>query len=147
MSAVIFAQDDDEVSLDEPDELFNYLEIFKSIRSGNIETIKDFIALHSDKINLQSDTGNSLLATACRYSQREIAKFLLESGADPNMQNIGGLSPLHWACCKRDVLFVPLLTGYGCNPALKNISGCTALEHSKLWQNYELYSQFPVLNL
>ena len=56
-------------------------------------------------------------------------KILLKNGADPNITNEDGLSPLHTAVNKQNITIVKLLLKYGANPNIK----------SKLYQQTPLH--------
>lgn len=119
--------------------------IFDHIINGDIEMISQFIIEHPNEVNTQNGLGVTLLCQACMYQKYDISEFLLQHGADPNLQNVGGLTPLHWAVTHSDTRFVTLLLEYGCDPTIKTTFGRTPLQHSKIWNNYELYSKFEKL--
>lgn len=82
------------------------IDIHAAVVSGNIEAIRQHIAAGTD-IN-QKDTmgGSSPLITACFYVQKEIAKLLINAGADINFQNNDGSTALHVAAffCKPEMV-------------------------------------------
>ncbi|CAB0034565.1 unnamed protein product [Trichogramma brassicae] len=49
---------------------------------------------------LVSETGDSLLHLALFYDRNEVVEVLLRNGADPNLANNQGLTPLHAMCIK-----------------------------------------------
>jgi ankyrin repeat protein len=54
-------------------------------------------------------------------------KLLLEHGADPNIKNKDGITPLHWAVFKSGVHVevVKLLLEHGADPNIQNKKGRT----------------------
>lgn len=68
------------------------------------------------------------LAFACggyfRMPNPEVLKLFLERGANPNMQNLNGHTPLHFATAKSGhPEIVKLLLDYGANPKIPNFKG------------------------
>ncbi len=59
-------------------------EFFADIRSDNIESIKKIIANNKDIINSRDVTGNPPLALTASKGKLEIAKILIDAGADVN---------------------------------------------------------------
>ena len=53
----------------------------------------------SNGANLDAKQGKGAYATheACLWGQTEMLKFLLEKGLDPNLQNNGGFTAMHFA--------------------------------------------------
>ncbi len=104
------------------------IDIHTAVATGNIAAVKQHIAAGTD-INLKDAMGGSSpLITACLYEQKEIAKLLIDSGADLGFKNNDGSTPLHVAAffCKPDM--VKLLLEKKANKMIKNKYGSTALE-------------------
>lgn len=67
-------------------------------RVGDLETVKLLLAAGVD-VNIQTDTGAigyTPLLVATLRAQEEVAQYLLEHGANPNIE-AAGFTPLHWA--------------------------------------------------
>ena len=69
--------------------------------------------------------------------------ILLRHGADPNVRNNWGFTPLHKAVSRGNLEIVQLLVDAGGNPTLKNIRGETPL-HFALDCNLPLYRDHPL---
>lgn len=57
-----------------------------------------------------------------------LARILLDAGADPNVQQEGGMSPLHEAVYNANPELVDLLIDFGANPHLSNDEGDSPLQ-------------------
>jgi hypothetical protein len=104
------------------------IDIHTAVASGNIAAVKQHIAAGTD-INLKDAMGGSSpLITACLYEQKQIAKLLIDAGANLGFKNNDGSTPLHVAAffCKPDM--VKLLLEKKANKTIKNKYGSTALE-------------------
>ena len=87
----------------------NISELVRAIADGDLEYVKEAIAT-GDDVN-DPEEAPLLVATAER--QKEIARFLLESGADPNFPHLPEWSCLTQAVACDDLEFVNLLCDYG----------------------------------
>ena len=63
-----------------------------------------------------------------KHYPREIAKALLEAGADPNRQNMEGDTPLHFAYLYGTPKDTAMLKEYGADDTISNRNGKTPLE-------------------
>ena len=70
---------------------------------------------------------SSLQHYASRHGHSDVCKLLLSSGADPNTQTPGGVTPLHRASYAGHVEVVRLLLGHGATVLLCDSDGRTAL--------------------
>lgn len=72
-------------------------DIFIATQSGDLEEIKQFIRGRGNVNKTDSDHGRSLLFWATKEGHEEIVSFLLENGADPNLEDHDGWTPISWA--------------------------------------------------
>mmetsp|Transcript_8973 Transcript_8973/g.19205 ORF Transcript_8973/g.19205 Transcript_8973/m.19205 type:complete len:546 (+) Transcript_8973:118-1755(+) len=75
--------------------------------------------------------GRSLIIIASAKGYHQVAKLLLQNGADVNFMNIKedkGGTALHEAASRRNEAMVELLLQYGANPFMANPSGATAMD-------------------
>jgi len=94
---------------------------------GDLNTINQHISAGSD-LNEREPTMNSTpLISAAVFGKTEVARALIEAGADVNLQNNEGSSALHTAAflCRTEI--VRMLLENGANKELKNIYGSTPL--------------------
>ena len=97
--------------------------------SGDINTLKEIIARNPYvNINFQTISGYTLLMFALQNKNVDVIKFLLEHGANPNLQNMYGETALFYAVrtvCMPDK--IEILLKNGADPNIKDICKHTAL--------------------
>lgn len=90
-------------------------------------------------LDLQCNRGNSPLHLAVGKGYKEISRdgqkltvsnyalveAMLKKGANPNLANAKGNTPLHLACTRRDAPMIALLLSYGALPNIGNREGRT----------------------
>lgn len=64
-------------------------------------------------VNYQDEEGNTLLIAAIKGDCESIIETLLKRGANPNIQNAYGNTPLHYAVSHKKFHSIDLLTQYG----------------------------------
>ncbi|CAB0033633.1 unnamed protein product [Trichogramma brassicae] len=74
-----------------------------------IDAVEKFLQLGQDPNCLVPETGDSplhlALLSALTYGQKNVVKLLIRSGADPNLANNDGLTPLHVISAKYGIHF------------------------------------------
>lgn len=93
---------------------------------GDLDVIKQHIAAGTDLDMTEPTMGSSPLISAAVFGKTEIARALIEGGADVNLQNNEGSSALHSAAflCRKEI--VEMLLDNGADKSLLNIYGSTA---------------------
>ena len=75
----------------------------KLCKEDSIDKIGIMIDQHPELLNLQDQKhGLTFIANAVIYSKLEIVRYLLNKGADPNIKDFVGESPLHLAADNSD---------------------------------------------
>lgn len=104
------------------------MDIHTAVVTGNVEAVKQHIAAGSD-INVKDPFGGSSpLISASVFGKTEIAKILMDAGADLNFQNNDGSTALHTSAffCRPEI--VKMLLEKGADKSLKNKFNATAYE-------------------
>ena len=102
--------------------------IHAAIINNDLESVKTLIASGSDINEKEPASGSSPLTTAAMMNRKEIARLLVEAGADLNQANNDGSTALHTAAffCRTEI--VKLLLENDADKSIQNNSNATALE-------------------
>ena len=101
-----------------------------AVRSGNLRAVKEQLTNGIDINAKDSEFGVTALAWAVLLNDMEIAKFLIEKGADVNMKNRDGSTPLHSAAFLGRAEIAKLLIQKGADVSPKNYRDETPLDVS-----------------
>ena len=101
-----------------------------AVRSGDLRAVKEQLANGVDINAGDSEFGVTALAWAALLDDTEIAKFLIEKGADVNMKNRDGSTPLHGAAFLGRTEIAELLIQKGADVNPKNYRSETPLDAS-----------------
>ena len=95
---------------------------------GDLDAIQQHIQAGTDLDEREPAVGSSPLITAAVFGKTEVARALIEAGADVNLQNQEGSTALHSAAflCRTEI--VEMLLANGADKNLRNIYGSTALQ-------------------
>src|SRR5262245_58903369 len=102
-------------------------DVFEAINEGNSEKA---ISLLKSNQSLRSETriaGRTPLHQAAFNGDREVAAYLIQHGANVNAVTEHGWSSLFYACAPIDESVGLLLIENGCDVAIRNTDGFTAL--------------------
>jgi len=95
---------------------------------GDMKAIQQHIDAGSD-LNVKEPTfGSTPLISASVFGKTEVAKALIEAGADINLQNNEGSTALHSAAFLCHIEIVKMLLDKGVEKNLRNLAGSTPLE-------------------
>ena len=103
-----------------PDMLFQICMPVTKVKKNHRKILQKLIELGAN-VNVKDLAGSSPL---CLSSDLDIAKILLEAGADPDSRNRMGQLPLFMSIARQELDMVGLLLQYGADPDLKT-SGIT----------------------
>ncbi len=99
-------------------------EIYRSVRSGSIAALDELLKA-GVAVNHQDQAGNSLLLRTVVYGKADAVKFLIQRGADVNLANKAGATPLMRAAGQPDV--IQLLVANGADVRARSGLGNTPL--------------------
>ena len=85
------------------------------------------LAMNLKDVNHQFENNFSLLHAATLSGDADIVKLLLDKGANPDLRDSDGNTPLILAINSRHANVVKLLLGKGANPDIRNNIGATSL--------------------
>lgn len=103
-------------------------DIHTAVVAGDLATVKQHIAAGTNLNEKDPYGGSSPLISACVFGKPEIAKALIDVGADVNFQNNEGSTPLITAAffCRPEI--VTMLLEKGADKTIRNRYGATAYE-------------------
>ncbi len=104
------------------------IDIHTAVITGNIEAVKQHLQAGTDINEKDPFGGSSPLISACVFGKPEIAKVLIDAGANLNFQNNDGSTPLITAAffCRPEI--VKMLLDKGADKTVRNKYGATAYD-------------------
>lgn len=105
------------------------VDLHTAVISDNMEAVKQHISAGSDLNVRDPFGGSSPLISAAVFGKTEMAKVLIDAGADLNFQNNDGSTALHTAAffCRPEI--VQLLLNKNADRNIKNKFGATAYDN------------------
>ncbi len=102
--------------------------IHEAVIRGDLSLVKQHIEAGTDVNEKDPTGGSSPLITAALFGETEIAKYLIDAGADINFQNNEGSTALHTAAffCRTEI--VQALIENHADASILNNAGSTALQ-------------------
>ena len=104
-------------------------DFFEACALGRAARAADLLAADPALANLAAPDGFTGLGLACFFRHPEVARILLDRGADPSLASTNALhlSPLHSAVASDSFELVDLLLERGADPNAREASGSTPL--------------------
>jgi ankyrin repeat protein len=96
---------------------------------GDLDAVIEHLTSETGEVNSYSADGFTPLGLACYFGNRDIVKYLLANGADPNKpsSNSFKVAPLHSATAISDYDLTVLLLAHGADVNARQQSGVTPL--------------------
>lgn len=103
---------------------------------GNVEVAK-YLINNTKDLNYNSPEGTALSSLCINYN-KELVEKILAKGADPNIQDSHGNTPLLWAVKRNNLELVSLLLKNKADINMKDSMGISAFEYAIKSNNKEL---------
>ena len=104
------------------------MDIQQAVITGNLEVVKQHIEAGTDLNQKEAMSGSTPLISAATFGKNEIAKALIDAGADLSVKNNDGSTALHSAAFFCRVEIVQMLIDVNANKDIRNNFGATARE-------------------
>lgn len=112
-------------------------DVFDLARKGTVEQAKELLKADPKAFNAVNAEGYSPLILACYRSNNEVAKFLIDNGADLNYASGMGTA-LMAAVAKGNAEIVKYLLDKKADPNIADPNGTTALIYASTFRNHEI---------
>lgn len=110
--------------------------IILAVYRGNVP-VAEYLAPRVNNINYNSSNGTALAAAAIK-GQVALCELLLKNGADPNLADSNGATPLVYAVQFENKELVALLLQYKADKLYKDNEGKTPYDHAIFGNNQEI---------
>lgn len=107
--------------------------IVEVAKNGDFRAVKDILEKDSSKLDAKDEDGYTALHWACMRAHWDIAKYLIENGADLNVVGGDGGTQINWAVHHDNVDIVKMLIEKGAKLNIRNQWGMTEL-HTAIWR-------------
>ena len=94
--------------------------IWVAASDGNINAVKALIESGTHVVNEQDNNGYSAIHAAASYGHEELIRYLISNGADVNLKDNDGDTPI--LLCEEPEIFL-ILKSFGANPTAVNDVG------------------------
>ena len=108
-------------------------EIVEAAKRGDLHAVKAILADDPSKLNALDEEKYTPLHWACMRAHWDVAEYLIEQGADLNIQGGDGGTSLQWAVHHDNVDIVRLMVSKGAKLNVQNLWSMTEL-HTAIWR-------------
>jgi ankyrin repeat protein len=118
-------------------------ELLEAAEKGNLKTVTDLLESSASPNVKRQNEGSSALMLACAKGHTEVAKALIDKGADVNAANQNGWTALMGAASYGHLDIVKLLVERGADVNARHAYGYTGLKLAK-GKNHKQIAEFLV---
>lgn len=112
---------------------------FEAIQAGDLASLKTRVDREPTLVNARGTNGNTLLNLAVSCKQPTIVRFLIDAGADVDLANNKGWTPLHQAAYSNQSDMVDMLLEAGASvEAMAHGDGGTPLVQALFWGHHAM---------
>jgi len=104
------------------------INIHEAVLSGNLEVVKQHIKAQTNINEKEAMSGSTPLISAASFGKNDIAKALIDAGADLSIKNNDGATALHTAAFFCRVEIVQMLIDAKADKTIRNNFGVTPRE-------------------
>ncbi len=104
------------------------MDINTAVLSGNLKVVKQHIKAQTDINEKEAMSGSTPLISAASFGKNDIAKALIDAGADLSIKNNDGATALHTAAFFCRVEIVQMLIDAKADKTIRNNFGATPRE-------------------
>ena len=114
--------------------------LFEAAAAGQFDKVAHLVAAQPNKIDDYTTDGFTALGLACYFGQYEVAKHLIEQGADINLPSQNGFNvfPIHSAAAGNYTDILRLLIESGAQVNVKQQAGSTPLHAAAQYGNLDM---------
>jgi ankyrin repeat protein len=108
-------------------------QIVEAAKNGDLETVKTILVKDLSKLNATDEDNYTFLHWACMRAHWDVAKYLIEKGADLNVVGGDAGTQINWAVHHDNVEIIRLMVEKGAKLNIQNQWGMTEL-HTATWR-------------
>lgn len=107
-------------------------DIYEAVIAGDLSSVKKFLSAERKSLNEHSRDGFTALGFAAFFNRPDVAKYLLEQGADPNIasSNDFKVAPLHSSVAAKSLEITRMLLDHKANPNVFQQNDVTPLHEA-----------------
>ncbi|RCH54100.1 hypothetical protein DJ568_14560 [Mucilaginibacter hurinus] len=116
------------------------INLFEAAATGRLDVLTQLLSRHPEAVDYHAEDGFTPLGLAAYFGQYEIARYLVEKGADINLPSNNGFNvfPLHSAAAGNFTDIAVLLIENGAQVNIKQQAGVTPLHSAAQNGNVDL---------
>jgi len=107
--------------------------IVEAAKNGDLQTVKTILAQDPSKLNATDESNFTALHWVCMRAHWDVARFLIDKGADLNVVGGDGGTQINWAVHHDNVEIIKMMVEKGAKLNIRNQWGMTEL-HTAIWR-------------